>query len=59
MSDAYQEGYNAFKEGSKLDENPHPTKTEQSRSWEEGWEDAKIEAGLQARSICADKNKPS
>ena len=52
MQDAYQKGREAFQEGLKAEQNPHPERTESRKQWEEGWEEAMMEADLKRPSIC-------
>jgi hypothetical protein len=53
MTDAYKEGYDAFKK--RLSQTDNPSKEEAERQqWEEGWEDAKMDADLNRRSICSE-----
>jgi hypothetical protein len=54
MDDVHQEGYDAFNKGLTLADNPHKEDGEKRKSWEAGWEDAKIDADLQRRSICGE-----
>lgn len=53
MNDAYREGYDAFYQAASLDANPYQSETEKKR-WDDGWEDAKMEADLKTRSICSE-----
>jgi ribosome modulation factor len=53
MNDAYQDGYAAFGKGVSLDANPFRGDAEKEKRWDDGWEDAKMEAELKKRSICA------
>jgi hypothetical protein len=55
MDDAHNEGQEAFRKGLTVDANPYKGQAENEKKWEEGWEDAKIEADLKRRSICSDK----
>jgi hypothetical protein len=54
MSDAYQDGQDAFQQGVNIDANPYQGQAGKEESWADGWEDAKLEADLKRRSICAD-----
>lgn len=58
MNDAYSEGREAFRRGLAVDANPYKGHIENERKWEEGWEDVKIDADLNRRSICSDKLEP-
>lgn len=58
MNDAYHEGQEAFRKGLTVDANPYKGQADGERQWDEGWEDAKIEADLRRRSICSDKLEP-
>ncbi len=58
MNDVYGEGQEAFRKGLAVDANPHKGQAENEKKWEEGWEDAKIDADLDRRSICSDKLEP-
>jgi len=55
MSDAYQEGYDAYGKGLTLDDNPYAAEAQKQDRWNEGWEDAKLDVDLKQRSICQDK----
>ncbi len=55
MNDAYNEGQEAFRKGLIVDANPYKGRAEDEKKWEEGWEDAKIDADLNRRSICSDR----
>ncbi|NUQ65597.1 MAG: hypothetical protein HUU20_24270 [Pirellulales bacterium] len=55
MNNAYDEGFQAFRQGLVLADNPYQGENEKKRQWDAGWEDAKIETDLKKRSICADK----
>ena len=57
MSDAYQEGYLAFKEGVPLEDNPYQQEADNRSKWDEGWEDAKIDGDLKRGSICSERKK--
>ena len=37
MTDSYNNGYMAFKEGQELSDNPHDEGSEEYDSWESGW----------------------
>lgn len=58
MNAAYAEGQEAFRKGLTLEANPYQGQPEKSRKWEEGWEDAKIDADNKRRSVCSDKLEP-
>jgi hypothetical protein len=53
MNDAYQDGYAAFAKVVSLDANPYRGDAEREKRWDDGWEDAKMEADLKRRSICS------
>lgn len=55
MNIAYDEGYEAFRKGLMLTDNPFQGESERKQQWDAGWEDAKIEADLKQRSICRDE----
>ncbi len=50
----YRAGYDAFGEQQDIDANPYSDDSEKGKSWEAGWEDAKIDEDLSRRSICHD-----
>ena len=58
MDDAYHQGQEAFRKGLAVDANPYKGQAESEEKWEVGWEDAKIDADLNRRSICSDKLEP-
>ena len=58
MNDAYEEGREAYRKGLPVDANPYKGQAEKEQKWDEGWEDVKIDADLNRRSICADKLGP-
>jgi ribosome modulation factor len=53
MNDAYQEGYDAFKNRLAQEDNPYDTDVEKEK-WDEGWEDAKMDGDLNRRSMCSE-----
>ena len=53
MNDAYREGYDAFKKRVSQDDNPYKAEVEKQK-WDEGWEDAKMDADVKRRSICSE-----
>jgi ribosome modulation factor len=55
MNDAYQDGYAAFGKAVSLDANPFRGDTEKEKLWDDGWEDAKMEAEVKRRSICSEE----
>jgi hypothetical protein len=55
MHDAYEVGYDSFNTGLALSDNPYAGEAREANRWDTGWEDAKIEADLQQRSLCLDK----
>lgn len=58
MDNPYEQGQEAFRQGLAAEINPYKGQVEKQRAWDEGWEDAKIEADLKRRAICADKREP-
>jgi|GEM_PF-4370226 len=52
MVDAYQEGREAFQKHLKLKDNPYAENTEERKRWEEGWEEAMMEADLKRPTPC-------
>lgn len=52
MGDAYHEGREAFQKHLKLKDNPYSENTEQRKRWEEGWEEAMMEADLKRPTPC-------
>jgi hypothetical protein len=54
MSNAYEQGKQAFGKAVPLSENPHPAASQEKAEWETGWEDAKIEADLKRRAVCSE-----
>jgi hypothetical protein len=59
MGNPYEQGQEAFLKGLTAGSNPHKEQAEKQRAWQEGWEDAKIEADLRRRDICADRREPA
>lgn len=60
MEAAYQEGRNAFQKGLKLENNPYSETTERKKRWEEGWEEAMMEADLKRPTPCTgERPKPA
>ncbi len=55
MSDAYQEGNEAFAKGAKPDDNPYGENDLHRDRWNEGWEDAKIDQDAKRSSVCGEK----
>ncbi len=53
MNNPYQDGYDAFNK--RLPQSANPCKDDaQKKLWDEGWEDAKMDADLSRRSICSE-----
>jgi ribosome modulation factor len=59
MGNPYEQGQEAFVKGLSADANPYKEQAENQKAWQEGWEDAKIEADLKRRAICADRREPN
>ncbi len=57
MVDAYEEGRAAFQNGVKLEKNPYSENTEQRKRWEEGWEEAMMEADLKRPTPCSGERR--
>ena len=55
MNDVYDEGREAYRSGSPADANPYKGQAEKEKKWDEGWEDAKIDAEMKRRTICSDR----
>ena len=53
MSDAYEDGYVAFGKAISSDANPFRGDAEKQKRWDDGWEDAKLDAEIRRRSICS------
>jgi hypothetical protein len=58
MDKPYEQGQEAFRKGLVAEANPYKEQVEEQKAWQEGWEDAKIEADLKRRAICADRREP-
>ena len=58
MNDVYKEGHGAYCNGLTAEANPYKGQAAKEEEWNEGWEDAKIDADLNRRSICADRLEP-
>ncbi|HYW79600.1 MAG TPA: hypothetical protein VE890_08485 [Thermoguttaceae bacterium] len=52
MSEPYDEGYEAFGKTIKQEENPYMSDPAKRTSWDNGWEDAKIEVEQQRSHTC-------
>lgn len=57
MNDAYQDGYAAFGKAVSQDANPFRGDAEKEKRWDDGWEDAKIDAEVRRRSICTGEDR--